>query len=63
MEHGGLSLEAAVRKAIDEKLSGTKGRGGVIAVDARGNVTSAYNSEGMLRGFVTDRQAVEVLVY
>ena len=63
MEHGGLSLEAAVHKAIDEKLTGAKGRGGVIAVDAQGNVAAAYNSEGMVRGFVTDRQSAKVEVY
>ena len=63
MEHGGLPLEAAVRKAIDEKLTGAKGRGGVIAVDAQGNVAAAYNSEGMVRGYVTDRQAPNVEVY
>ncbi|MEQ1603794.1 MAG: isoaspartyl peptidase/L-asparaginase [Pyrinomonadaceae bacterium] len=51
MKYKGLSLDAAARETINH-LTATKGEGGLIAVDALGNVTLPFNSEGMYRGFV-----------
>lgn len=63
IEYGGLSLEEAARRAINGKLTRGNGRGGVIAVDAEGNVAVAYNTDGMVRGVVTYLQAPKVEVY
>lgn len=51
MKYKGLNLEDAARETI-EQLTSIKGEGGIIAVDALGNVTLPFNSEGMYRGYV-----------
>ena len=45
-----LTLSAAVREVIHEKLRRTGGEGGVIAVDRDGNIAMDFNSAGMFRG-------------
>lgn len=52
MRHGGQSLRDAARHVVMEDLGRNDGSGGIIAVDARGNVTMPYNCEGMYRGMV-----------
>lgn len=51
MEYAGLTLAEACRRVVQEKLPPLGGRGGLIAVDARGNVVLPFNTEGMYRGF------------
>ena len=51
MEYAGLSLQAATQRVIMDKLPHIKGRGGLIAVDARGDVALPFNTEGMYRGY------------
>ena len=48
----GLSLAEAVRVVVHEKLPPLEGDGGMIAVDARGNVVLDFNCSGMYRGHV-----------
>ncbi len=50
MEYGHLSLADAAHRVVMEKLPTIAGRGGLIAVDALGNVCMPFNSEGMYRG-------------
>jgi len=50
MEYRNLSLEEACRIVVMEKLPTIDGRGGLIAIDARGNVCQPFNTEGMYRG-------------
>ena len=50
MAYGGQSLEAAAQAAVMQSLSAIEGRGGLIAVDAQGNVSLPFNTEGMYRG-------------
>lgn len=52
MKYGGLSLTEAAQSSID-RLTSIGGEGGLIAVDAQGNVTTPFNCEGMYRGYVT----------
>ena len=51
MKYKGLSLENAANETINY-LAEIGGEGGLIAVDALGNVVLPFNSEGMYRGFV-----------
>jgi beta-aspartyl-peptidase (threonine type) len=53
MKYKGLSLEEAARESIDY-LTTIGGEGGLIAVDALGNITLPFNSDGMYRGFAFD---------
>ena len=45
------------------KLKSAGGEGGVIALDARGNLAMPYNTEGMYRGYVTSDGRTKVLLY
>jgi beta-aspartyl-peptidase (threonine type) len=52
MEYKGLSLQDACEQVVMKKLVAMKGEGGLIALDASGNVEFSFNSEGMYRGIV-----------
>ncbi|WON76431.1 isoaspartyl peptidase/L-asparaginase [Serratia sp. UGAL515B_01] len=51
MSYTELPLEQATNKVVMEKLSSMGGEGGLIAVDAQGNISLCFNSEGMYRGY------------
>ena len=51
IEYRGVSLEQAAAEVVMNKLPRIAGRGGLIAVDAQGNVTLPFNTEGMYRGY------------
>ncbi|HEX7682280.1 MAG TPA: isoaspartyl peptidase/L-asparaginase [Trinickia sp.] len=63
MEYTGASLEQASHYVVHEKLPRIDGRGGLVAVDALGNVSMPFNTEGMYRGFVRAGQAPVVAIY
>lgn len=50
MAHAGATLDEAARAVVSDVLPTIGGRGGLIAVDARGNVSLPFNTEGMYRG-------------
>lgn len=50
MEYKGLSLEAAMNEVVNNKLVKIGGEGGMVGVDAAGNVALLFNSVGMYRG-------------
>lgn len=52
MEYQGLALTNAATDVVMRKLKDAGGRGGVIALDAKGNVAMPFNSEGMYRGVI-----------
>lgn len=52
MEYKNVSLREAASSVIMDKLAAMGGDGGVIGVDAGGNITMTFNSEGMYRGYV-----------
>jgi len=54
MAYQGLSLDEAARKVIMDKQVQLGGEGGIIGVDAQGNCSMIFNSEGMYRGSIGD---------
>jgi beta-aspartyl-peptidase (threonine type) len=50
MEYKGLSLKAACDIVVNQKLVTFGGEGGLVAIDAKGNIELPFNSEGMYRG-------------
>lgn len=52
VEFGGMSLEQAAHEVIFDVIAGLGGDGGVIAVDADGNIAMPFNTDGMCRGWV-----------
>ena len=63
IEYKGLSLQEACEIVVQQKLVKIGGEGGLIAVDASGNIELPFNSEGMYRGMVRSGEARNVLIY
>ncbi|MDT8998138.1 isoaspartyl peptidase/L-asparaginase [Paucibacter sp. APW11] len=63
MAYAGLSLEQAARRVVMDKLPSNGGRGGLIAVSARGEVAMPFNTEGMYRGYVRLGERPDVAIY
>jgi beta-aspartyl-peptidase (threonine type) len=63
MEYRGLSLEDAASDVVMTKLPRIAGRGGLVAVDAKGNVALPFNTEGMYRGFARVGEAPVTAIY
>ncbi|MFC4274909.1 isoaspartyl peptidase/L-asparaginase family protein [Achromobacter aloeverae] len=63
MEYGGATLEQAAHSVIHDKLPRIQGKGGLIAVDAQGNVTLPFNTEGMYRGHARVGEAPVASIY
>lgn len=63
MKYAGRSLQQATASVIHDTIPELEGSGGLIAVDAQGNLALPFNSEGMYRGFAYVEGAVEVAIY
>jgi L-asparaginase / beta-aspartyl-peptidase len=60
MEYRGLSLDNAMHEVVMNKLKAIQGEGGMIGIDAAGNISMIFNSEGMYRG-LRDSSGREVI--
>lgn len=63
MEHKGLSLEEASNEVINKRILEINGDGGLIAVDAKGNIAMPFNTEGMYRACKSSNGKEEVSIY
>ncbi|WP_035564370.1 isoaspartyl peptidase/L-asparaginase family protein [Hymenobacter sp. IS2118] len=63
MEYKNLSLEEACRVVVHDKLGPDGGEGGLIGIDAAGNISLSFNSEGMYRACRTEGSAAVVAIY
>ena len=63
MEYKGLSLKEASEEVINKRILEIGGDGGLIAVDAQGNISMPFNTEGMYRGIKTSEGEDLVLIY
>ena len=63
MEHKGLSLEEASQEVVHKRLLEIKGDGGLIAVDANGNIAMPFNTEGMYRASKSSNGKEEISIY
>jgi len=63
MEHKGMSLKQASNEVINKRILDIGGDGGLIAVDAKGNIAMPFNTEGMYRAFKNSKGEVEVSIY
>ena len=52
MRWGGQSLDQAATEVIESILAPIGGDGGLVAVDAKGNIALPFNCAGMYRGYV-----------
>jgi L-asparaginase / beta-aspartyl-peptidase len=52
MEYKGMSVQEAANEVVNNKLVKMQGSGGVVAMDAEGNVAMPFNTPGMYRGYI-----------
>ncbi len=63
MEYKRLSLKQACRLVVQDKLIKIGGEGGLIAVDAQGNIELSFNSDGMYRAMKKSDEGVYIGIY
>ena len=63
MEYKGLSLKEACNIVIKDKLVKVGARGGLIALDTKGNIELPYNAEGMYRAMKKSDADIFVGIY
>jgi len=63
MEYKGLSLQKAAEEVIHKRLLKINGDGGLIAVDAKGNIAMPFNTEGMYRGMQDSTGKKMIAIY
>lgn len=63
MEYKGMSLTEAMNEVINIKLPKMDGEGGMIGVDAAGNMALLFNSAGMYRGARSSDGTNQVSIY
>lgn len=63
MKYAKASLSEAVDQAIHSALNAKGGAGGVIALDARGNIKFGFNTSGMYRGYIKSDGKPVVQIY
>jgi beta-aspartyl-peptidase (threonine type) len=60
---GGRTLSEAVREVIFAELPALGGEGGVIAIDAHGEIAMEFNSEGMFRASRKSGEESRIAIY
>lgn len=63
MEFKGLSLAEACSEVIQKRLLQLGGDGGLIAIDAHGNISMEFNTAGMYRGFVKEGEEIQLAIF
>jgi len=63
VEHAGLGLQAACDRVVHEALPAIGGDGGVIAVAPDGQMAWSFNTSGMYRARISDREPLVVGIY
>ena len=63
MEYQNKPLKEAADYVVHTKLVEREGSGGLIAVDAKGNVAMPFNTKGMYRGVIYEDGTIEVKIY
>jgi beta-aspartyl-peptidase (threonine type) len=63
MEYRKVSLREAAHDVVMNRLPRIAGRGGIIAVDALGNLAMPFNTEGMYRGYARVGEAPVTAIY
>ncbi len=63
MAYQGKSAQAAADLVIQKKITEMGGLGGVIVMDAKGNVAISFNTEGMYRGYLKAGEQPHIQIY
>ena len=63
VRYTGVPVQRAADDVVMKELVEQHGGGGVIAMDARGNIATSFNTPGMYRGWVTSDGRITVKIY
>ena len=63
VRYTGVSIQRAADDVVMKELVEQHGGGGVIVMDAKGNVATSFNTPGMYRGWVTTGGTITVRIY
>lgn len=63
MKYAQMSLEDAANQIVNEELVEFGGSGGIIALDRAGNISMPFNTSGMYRGYMNEKDAPHVFIY
>ncbi len=63
VKYAGISAAQAAEQVIQQELLPVGGTGGVIVMDAQGNISWPFNTEGMYRAKRSQGQAAEVAIF
>ena len=63
MEYKGMSLQEASSEVINKRILEIGGDGGLIAVDANGNIAMPFNTEGMYRACKSSNGIEKIAIY
>jgi beta-aspartyl-peptidase (threonine type) len=63
MRFGGRTLSTAVREVVLEELPALRGEGGVIAIDAQGEIAMEFNSQGMFRASRRAGEEAQIAIF
>ena len=63
MEYKNLSLKEACDIVVMDKLVKIGGEGGLIALDAKGNIVLPFNSDGMYRASKKQNEDIFIGIY
>ena len=58
MRYGDKDLKSASKEVIHGRMKAAGGTGGLIALDKYGNIAMPFNTAGMYRGYVTEKERV-----
>ena len=62
MEYNNTSIKSASKNTL-QKVKDLGGSGGVVGLDAKGNITMDFNTEGMYRGYKKSNGDSEIKIY
>lgn len=63
MKYNNMSVEDAANEVVMKKLVEKGGSGGVIAMDAKGNIAMPFNTSGMYRGYIREKGKPVIKIY
>lgn len=63
VRYTGVSIQRAADDVVMKELVEQHGGGGVIVMDPKGNIATAFNTSGMYRGWVTRDGKITVKIY
>ena len=63
MRYSGLNLAEAADTVVNDVLKTAGGEGGVIAIDASGNISMPFNTQGMYRAAIDSDGRLRVAIY